>query len=185
MPSPSEADRRALLQLAHQAVVDAVSHARLPDQIPNEGIFAERRGAFVTLHVNRLLHGCIGVVEPNEPLGERIVRCSASAALHDPRFPPMRPEDLPTLQIEISLLSDPARMRPTEIEIGVHGLLISRDSHRGLLLPQVAVQHRLTREQFLEETCRKALLPRDAWQQPGTEILSFTCEVFSDEHSGS
>jgi AmmeMemoRadiSam system protein A len=180
MPSLSEADHRALLRLARNAVVEAVSQGHLPEPIPQDGVFAERCGAFVTLHVRRRLRGCIGVIEGDEPLGESIVRCAASAALQDPRFPSMRPEDLNDLQIEISLLSPPAAIRPEDVEIGRHGLLVSRGAQRGLLLPQVAVEHRLTREQFFEETCRKAQLERDVWREPGTQVLGFTCDVFSD-----
>jgi AmmeMemoRadiSam system protein A len=177
----SEADRRALLRLARQAVVEVVSHASLPQQIPSDGIFAQRRGAFVTLHVHRRLRGCIGVIEADEPLGGVVVRCAASAALQDSRFPPVRAEELASLQIEISLLSQLVPIRLEEVEIGRHGLLLSRGSQRGLLLPQVAVEHCLTAEQFVQETCRKALLPPDAWQQPGMQLQGFTCEVFSED----
>jgi AmmeMemoRadiSam system protein A len=180
MPSLSEADRRALLRLARNAVVEAVSQGHLPGQISQDGVFAERRGAFVTLHVRRRLRGCIGVIEADESLGESIVRCAAGAALQDPRFPPMRPEDLAELQIEISLLSALAAIRPEEVEIGRHGLLVSRGPQRGLLLPQVALEHHLTREQFFEETCRKAQLPLDVWREPATQLFGFTCEVFSE-----
>jgi AmmeMemoRadiSam system protein A len=176
----SEADRSALLQLARNAVVEAVSHGRLPEQIPHDGVFAERRGAFVTLHVQHRLRGCIGVIEAEEPLGDSIVRCAASSALQDPRFPPMRSEDLAELQIEISLLSPLAPIPLEEVEIGRHGLLVSRGAQRGLLLPQVAVEHHLTREQFFEETCRKAQLAREVWREPETQLFGFTCEVFSD-----
>jgi AmmeMemoRadiSam system protein A len=179
--APCEADRRALLRLARQAVVEAVSRESLPAHIPSDGIFSQRCGAFVTLHVLRRLRGCIGVIEAEEPLGDVIVRCAASAALQDPRFPPVRDEELASLQIEISLLSRLVPIRLEEVEIGLHGLLVSRGSQRGLLLPQVAVEHRLTVEQFAQETCRKAQLPPDAWQQPGLQMLGFTCEVFSED----
>ncbi len=180
MPSLSEADRRALLQLARNAVVQAVSHGGLPEQIPQDGVFAERRGAFVTLHVQRRLRGCIGVIEADQPLGDSIARCAASSALQDPRFPPLRTEDLAELQIEISLLSPLAPIPLEQVEIGRHGLLIARGTQRGLLLPQVAVEHHLNREQFFEETCRKAQLARDLWRKSGTQLFGFTCEVFSD-----
>jgi AmmeMemoRadiSam system protein A len=180
MPSLSDSGRRALLQLARQAVVDAV-HERLPQQIPHEGVFSERSGVFVTLHIRHRLRGCIGVIEAEEPLGESIVRCAASAALQDPRFTPMRADELGELQIEISLLSPPAPIRPEEIEIGRHGLLVSRGKQRGLLLPQVAAEQHFSPDQFLQETCRKAQLPRDAWRETGTQVLGFTCEVFSEE----
>ena len=177
MPSLSEAERRTALQLARKAVVEAVSHRKLPDQIMHNGIFAERRGVFVTLHVRGRLQGCIGVVEPDEPLGDAIVRCAASAALEDPRFTPMRSEQLGDLAIEVSLLSSPAPISPEAIEIGRHGLLIVLHAHRGLLLPQVAIEHHLTREQFLEETCRKAGLPCEAWRDPAARLFGFTCVV--------
>ena len=183
MPSLSEADRRAALQLARTAVTEAVSHRKLPDSYPREGIFAEPHGVFVTLHVAKRLQGCIGVVEAKEPLGEAIVRCAASAALEDPRFAPLKPEQLSGLSIEISLLSTLEPIAPQSIEIGRHGLLVRLQAQRGLLLPQVAIEHRLTREQFLEETCRKAGLHREAWRDPEAQLFGFTCEVFSESAS--
>jgi AmmeMemoRadiSam system protein A len=184
MPSLSEAERRSALELARAAVVETVSHRKLPDLIPRDGIFAERHGVFVTQHVRGHQQGCIGVVEPDEPLGAAIVRCAASAALEDPRFPPLRVDQLGELSIEISLLSPPAPISAEAIELGRHGLLVALHAQRGLLLPQVALEHRLTREQFLEETCRKAGLRREAWQDAEARLFGFTCEVFSDHEKG-
>lgn len=180
MPSLSEADRRSVLQLARLALVEAVARRQLLEQIPDTGIFLLRCGLFVTVQVSGRLRGCIGVVEGEKSLGESIVRCAASAALQDPRFPPLRAEELQDLEIEISLLSQMFLISPEHIEIGRHGLLISQGMQRGLLLPQVATSHRLSREEFLEEACRKAGLPRNAWREPDTQIFGFTCEVFSD-----
>jgi AmmeMemoRadiSam system protein A len=180
MPYLSEVDGQNLLVLARKAIVEAVTRGELPEKIPDEGIFSERRGVFVTLHVRGELRGCIGTTESDEPLGEATVRCAASAALNDPRFPPMSSEELGALSIEISVLSPLMPIRPEEIEIGRHGLVVSDENHRGLLLPQVAPEHGLNREQFLAETCRKARLPREAWQWTSTRIQGFTCEVFSD-----
>ncbi len=181
MPSLSEAERRAALQLARTAVVEAVTHQKLPDRVPHDGIFAERRGVFVTLHVRNRLQGCIGVVEAKEPLGEAIARCAASAAREDPRFAPMKAEQLSELGIEISLLSDLAPITPESIEIGRHGLLVAHQGRRGLLLPQVAVERKFSRDQFLEETCRKAGLPREAWREPDARVFGFTCEVLRED----
>jgi AmmeMemoRadiSam system protein A len=180
MPFLSEADRRSLLEMARRAIVDAVSLQKPAGGIPRTGVFAEKRGVFVTLHLRRRLRGCIGVVEAYEPLGEAVARCAAGAALNDPRFSPVRPEEIEELQIELSLLSPLEPVLPENIEIGKHGLLISKGTKRGLLLPQVAVEHKLGREQFLEETCRKAGLPAEAWREPETQIFGFCCEVFSD-----
>jgi AmmeMemoRadiSam system protein A len=180
MPFLSEADRRSLLELARRAIAEAVSLQKPAESIPQSGVFAEKCGVFVTIHARGRLRGCIGVVEPFERLGESIMRCAASAALQDPRFPPVRAEEMQDLQIEISLLSQPQPILPENIKIGKHGLLILQSAKRGLLLPQVAVEHKLGREQFLEETCRKAGLPAEAWQEPETQILAFSCEVFSE-----
>jgi uncharacterized protein len=186
MPFLSEAERCTALELARTTVVERVSLRRLPDVIPHDGIFAERHGVFVTLHVRNRLQGCIGVVEPDEPLGEAIVRCAASAALEDPRFAPLRADQLSELSVEISLLSPLAPISAEALELGRHGLLIALHAQRGLLLPQVAMEHHLTREQFLEETCRKAGLGREAWHDPEARLFAFTCEVFSDhEQAGA
>lgn len=180
MPCLSEAGQRALLELARKAIREAVLHHKLPDVIPRDGIFSERRGVFVTIHVRGRLQGCIGVTEPKESLGEAVVRCAVSAALEDPRFAPMKEPQLEEMSVEISLLSPLEPILPEAIEIGRHGLLVVHHAQRGLLLPKVATEHGLTREQFLEETCQKAGLPRDAWEDPGTGLFGFTCEVFSD-----
>ncbi len=179
-----EEDRRALLEFARQSVQSAVTSNAAPAP-PLGPVFARVCGVFVTLHVQGNLRGCIGVIEAQEPLGASISHCAASAALQDPRFSPVRAEELSHLEIEISLLSPPTPIRPEEIEIGRHGLLIVKERHRGLLLPQVAVEHSLEREAFLAETCRKAGLPRDAWKSEPLQVFGFTCEVFSDHSERS
>lgn len=135
---------------------------------------------FVTLHVAKKLRGCIGVIEVSTNLVETLVRCAADAALHDPRFSRMRAEEMDALEIEVSLLSPIEPIQPEAVEIGIHGLLVERGARRGLLLPQVAVEHRLGREQFLAETCAKAGLPREAWKDPETKLYGFRCEIISE-----
>jgi AmmeMemoRadiSam system protein A len=184
MPSLSETDRQSLLDLARRAIAEAVSLEKSAEEIPQRGVFLEKRGVFVTLHARGRLRGCIGVVETVEPLAESIARCAAGAALRDPRFSPVRLEELAGLRIEISLLSPLEPILPENIEIGKHGLLVSQGLKRGLLLPQVAVEHKFARHQFLEETCRKAGLNPTAWQEPETRILGFTSEVFAEGRDG-
>ncbi len=179
MRSLSDSDRQSLLRLARLAITEAVSRGQVLADVPTDGIFSEQRGVFVSLHVGNRLRGCVGVVEPEHPLGDSIVRCAAGAAMRDPRFPAMRSHELSHIQIEISLLSAPRPIRPEEIEIGTHGLLILQGSRRGLLLPQVAVNHQLTAERFLAESCRKAELSPEAWRDPETKLFGFTCEIFS------
>lgn len=180
MPLLSEDDRKLLLALARQAIVSAVRNERLRDLIPRHGVFSQRHGVFVTLHLRGSLQGCIGVTEPSEPLGEAVARCAVCAALEDPRFSPLRPAQLPDLRIEISLLSPLQPIHPDQVVIGLHGLFLRRGPQRGLLLPQVALEHGMSRETFLEQTCRKAGLLADAWRDPETEILAFTCEVIAE-----
>jgi AmmeMemoRadiSam system protein A len=114
-------------------------------------------------------------------LGENLVRCAADAALRDPRFAPLPPEETDHLEIEVSLLSPMQPIRPEEVEIGRHGLLVERGMRRGLLLPQVATEHKLSREQFLAETCFKAGLPRDAWKERETRLFGFECTILAEK----
>jgi len=180
----SKADGASLLQLAQAAVREAVTNGKLPSQIPLQGVFAEHRGVFVTLRIAGRLRGCIGTIEGREALGDAVAHCAVGAALQDPRFSPVRPDELPALQAEISVLSPLAPTRPADVVIGRDGLFIIARGKQGLLLPQVAVEHRLDREQFLAETCQKAGLPWDAWREPQTRVFTFTCEVFSEGDSG-
>jgi len=185
MLSLSEEDRRAILVVARQGVFHAVRHGWPIASYPRTGVFAEHCGLFVTLHVAGKLRGCIGIIDAHSTLGENLAHCSADAALHDPRFPPMRMEELEHLNIEVSVLSAIQPIRPEDVEIGRHGLLIERGRHRGLLLPQVASEHHLSREQFLDETCRKAGLPRDAWKEPGVMLFGFECLLIVEKESAA
>jgi AmmeMemoRadiSam system protein A len=180
----SEADKHSLLALAREAIERAVREDQPPGAIPSQGVFSRRGRIFVTLRCHGRLRGCIGTVEPPETLGHGIIRSAVSAALEDPRFRALDAGELPDLQIEISLLSPPERIEPDEFEIGRDGLLICRGESRGVLLPQVATEHGLTRATFLEETCRKAGLPASAWKEAGTEIYAFRCEVIAEEERG-
>ena len=141
----------------------------------------EPRGAFVTLRRDGELRGCIGYIEAVRPLWETIETCTESAALRDFRFPPVRPEELPSLHIEISVLSPLETVDdPERILVGQHGIVMSAGGRRGLLLPQVATEYGWDREQFLQHTCRKAGLPADAWKQ-GAKIEIFSADVFGEE----
>jgi uncharacterized protein len=180
MPPLSDRDRAKLLRLARQAIEQCVLGRRLPpaEEPPPESLSA-RCGAFVTLRKAGLLRGCIGHIEASTPLCATVRECAVAAALRDPRFEPVTPAELPDLHIEISVLSALTDVRPEDVEAGCHGLLISRDQHRGLLLPQVATQWHWDREHFLEQTCIKAGLPPDAWCH-GARVQAFTAEVFAE-----
>jgi AmmeMemoRadiSam system protein A len=176
----SDEDRRALLALARKAILETVSSSNFPDIFPVTGRLAEPRGAFVTLRWNGKLRGCIGQPDAAHGLAETVVQCAITAALRDPRFGPLRAEEIDELEIEISVTSELRPLRPEEIELGTHGIVVTGGGRRGLLLPQVALEHNWSLIQFLEATCRKAGLQANAWREPDTKLFAFTAEIFSD-----
>jgi len=174
-------EQRAMLALARSSILGAFT-GKSPGVSANDPVcLSLHRGVFVTVHVAGKLRGCIGVIEASETLRESIIHCAESAAFHDRRFAPLRADEVSGLQIEISVLSELFPLDAGSIEIGKHGLFITSGHNHGLLLPQVAVEHGLSREQFLEETCYKAGLPRGAWRESETRLFGFTCAIFQEE----
>lgn len=181
----NKSEQAFLLSLARKAIASRLQNQPPPgpSEVP-EGPLHEQCGAFVTLTQKSELRGCIGHIVSQRPLYETVMGCARSAAMQDPRFPPLTIEELPGTHIEISVLSPFFEVTDVnEIEVGKHGLMISRGPRRGLLLPQVATEHRLTRERFLDQTCLKAGLPPKAWKEPGTHIEGFTAFVFGEAGS--
>src|SRR5438876_2390450 len=154
-----------------------VSGGRPPDTRAPSLALSGPRGAFLTLHKGMRLRGCVGYIEPIRPLYKTVEDCAIAAALRDPRFGPVQADELVELRLEISVLSTLMDVRPEQIEVGQHGLLISEGSWRGLLLPQVAVEWKWNREQFLEAACRKAGLNSEAWRH-GARLQAFTAQIF-------
>jgi AmmeMemoRadiSam system protein A len=175
----SDADRLRLLQLARAAIVAHVSGGAAGD-VPVPDTLNRPGGAFVTIHKKGELRGCIGHIEPNEPLRVIVSRCAVAACSADPRFAPVTAAELGDLEIEMSLLGplEPVAS-PEDVEVGRHGLVVEQNWQRGLLLPQVATEWRWDRDTFLAQTCHKAGLPRDAWKR-GAKIWRFEAEVFSE-----
>lgn len=176
----TEAQRRALLDLARDAVTAQVTR-RGPIEIPALDL-PDASGAFVTIRRRSELRGCLGTLQCRRGLAAEVVRCAADAASQDSRFPPVASDELPELSIEVSVLGpleefDPHS--PDAFTIGRHGLVAEQGHRRGLLLPQVATEWDWTPEQFLRQTCVKAGLPPDAWQQ-GTRMYRFSAEVFGE-----
>ena len=176
----SELDRQRLLQIARDAIVAHVSGARAVVELSASDRLERPGGAFVTIHKNGELRGCIGHVEANQSLLGVVRECAVAACSADPRFPPVGAVELAGLEIEVSLLGpfEPVAS-PDEIEVGRHGLLVEQNRQRGLLLPQVATEWRWDRETFLAQTCHKAGLPRDAWKR-GAKVWRFEAEVFGE-----
>jgi AmmeMemoRadiSam system protein A len=176
----SEEDRRALLAQARQAILESVSSSSFPDLLWAAGRLVEARGAFVTLRWNGKVRGCIGQPDVAHGLAETVVQCAITAALRDPRFEPLCVEEMAGLEIEISVLSEQWPIRPEEVELGIHGIVVTGGGRRGLLLPQVARERNWSVTQLLEAACRKAGLAAGAWREPETKLFAFTAEVFSD-----
>jgi AmmeMemoRadiSam system protein A len=174
-----DADRQSLLKLARSAIEARVKAQTMPAPGDSE-VFGHMAGAFVTIHKRGQLRGCIGHVEADEPLGRVVTRCAVAAASSDPRFSPIAPDELPDLHIELSVLGPLERIeRLDNVEIGRHGLVVEQGWHRGLLLPQVAVEWKWDRETFAAETCRKAGLDSGAWAS-GAKMWCFEAEVFAE-----
>jgi len=176
-------DNRAKLELllvARRTISTAVAKSPSAADLPPQLNALECAGAFVTLRRSGKLRGCIGQIAVKQPLAEVVAYSARAAALEDPRFDPVRVDELIEIDIELSILSAPEPITAEQVEAGRHGLIVSRGFQRGVLLPQVATEHRWGRLRFLEETCVKAGLERDAWTDPQTQILAFTAQVFSE-----
>ncbi|MBI2957033.1 MAG: AmmeMemoRadiSam system protein A [Acidobacteria bacterium] len=179
----SREEQRWLLELARQAITatlrrETLDLAALAARLPGEQL-RQPGAAFVSLHRHGRLRGCVGYLVPQKPLYQAVADATLAAAFHDLRFEPVTPEEVPDLEIEISVLSSFFPIQAEQVVPGVHGLMVTWGAQRGLLLPQVATEYGWTREQFLEETCIKAGLERDAWKK-GATLEAFTAFVFSE-----
>jgi uncharacterized protein len=175
----SDADRRVLLSIARDSIVAHTSR-QVRSLAALAGALAECRGAFVSLHAHGELRGCIGHVEPNEPLAAVVARCAVLACSADNRFPPVTSSEVTALEIELSLLGPLILVDSVaDVEVGRDGLVVEERWRRGLLLPQVASEWRWDRETFLAQACRKAGLPVDAWKH-GARVWRFEAEVFRE-----
>jgi len=175
----SKDERALLLRLAHESILSALERREIPLDPPTAHL-AEPRGAFTSLYLHGELRGCVGYVLPVSPVYRAVADTARAAAFEDTRFHPVTLAEAPELAIELSILSPPRPTAAESVEIGRHGLLISKDGQRGLLLPQVPVEHNWDRITFLEQTCRKAGLPLDAWKM-GATIEAFSAEVFGEK----
>jgi uncharacterized protein len=150
-------------------------------------IFSRKRGVFVTLTRSGCLRGCIGFPQPILPLGEAIREAALAAAREDPRFSPVGSHELPSIRIEVTVLTLPASLsvppeqRPEAIEVGRHGLIVKGHGRSGLLLPQVPCEYGWDSATFLDHTCEKAGLPRGCWRKSDVEIFTFEGQIFHEE----
>ncbi len=175
----SSMDQKVLLELARHSIQTTLQKGRrLPVVESLSPLLREKRGTFVTLWMEEL-RGCIGFPYPVKPLAEAVQEAAISAAFQDPRFPPVRAEELAQIEIEISVLTVPKAIEASQIQVGVHGLIVSRGNRSGLLLPQVAMEYHWDAQTFLEQTCVKAGLSPEAWKEK-INLYAFEAQVFSE-----
>jgi len=176
------------VRLARGAIQECLSNKKKirPDNLPS--VFREKRGVFVTLNKRsdtKELRGCIGRPYPIMPLGEAIIASAVNAALEDPRFDPVKKEEINDLVIEVTVLTVPKPIKakpgdiPEKIVIGRDGLIVATDRSQGLLLPQVATEHGFDAVDFLCQTCLKAGLMPDAWLT-GAQVYCFEGQIFEE-----
>ncbi len=181
-PEFSATEREALRALAWGSVREALGCEELPEALFEAASSTTVFGAFVTLRAGERLRGCIGRLGEPGP-ARALVRSSArSSATADPRFDPVKKDELDTLTLEISLLTPPEALesaaRESGVVVGQDGLIVEQGPLRGLLLPQVAAERGWSAKRFLRETCAKAGLPEDAWRDAATDVSRFNAQVF-------
>jgi AmmeMemoRadiSam system protein B/AmmeMemoRadiSam system protein A len=181
----TELEQKSLLRIARSTLEGHIRSGKVPEAKPLTSRLGEKRGAFVTLHERGDLRGCIGYVEAVKPLYQAVSDMAVAASTEDPRFPPVRVEELDKIDIEITVLS-PLRPLPSpdSVVVGKHGLVIRKGFRSGLLLPQVPVEQGWNREQFLTHTCLKAGLPPNAYKQKDAQLFCFTGQVFGEKELG-
>ncbi|MEC8023473.1 MAG: AmmeMemoRadiSam system protein A [Myxococcota bacterium] len=169
-----------LLQVARQAIFNSIHRGRELQPETDDSRLEEKQGVFITLTTRGTDRGCVGTFDGDGPLINTLVDLSIRAASEESGFPRLAVQDLPHTDIELSVVSPLKGAYPEQVELGVHGLFIVRGRSRGVLLPQVATQMEWDREQFLRQTCVKAGLPEDAYQDDDCFVYVFTAEVFSE-----
>jgi len=179
-PELTAAQREELLALARTTVADYLETGSIPDYTTDDPVLTRRSGVFVTLKKRGELRGCIGHTQADLPLYQAVQQMAVSAATGDPRFPSVTQEELADVTVEISILSPFRRVTDVaQVEVGTHGLMIFKDQHRGLLLPQVPIEQSWDREEYLENLCLKAGLAGGCWQE-GATLYAFTAVVFGE-----
>lgn len=178
-------EKQTLLKLARDTITHYVTEGGRPPLPEATGVLGSSCGAFVTLHKQGQLRGCIGNMVGHGPLVELVQEMAVAAATQDPRFHRLSKDDLGEIDIEISVLTPMRKITDvSEIEVGKHGILMTRGVLSGVLLPQVPAQFGWDRETFLQHTCLKAGLKEDAWKDPETSIEIFSAQVFGEKDRG-
>jgi uncharacterized protein len=179
---PPDSQKR-LLQLARQTLEDFVRGAeRHIEEISDPHLQGCDYGAFVSLHKQQTLRGCVGNCAPDARLYEVVIEMTQAAASRDNRMAPISADELDDIRIDITVLSPLVRVDdPLALQVGKHGLHVAQGAKRGVLLPQVAPQHEWDMKTFVEQTCVKAGLRKNAWKDSRTEISTFTGLIIEEQ----
>ena len=174
--------KRILLKVARETMKTYIKTGKTPTFKIEDRLLNEKYGAFVTLHKKGQLCGCIGNIIGTMPLWETIKNMAIESATGDPRFPAVREDELEQIDIEISVLTHPKKIKNIdEFYLGEHGVIIKRGFNQGVFLPQVAQETGWSKEEFLSSLCsHKASLSPDAWKDNDTEIRIFSTQVFKE-----
>lgn len=174
-----EEQKKKLLKLARNSIVNYLKEGERTEIGVEDPNLKREQGAFVTLKKHGKLKGCIGRIEASSPLYKVVSNMAIQSATGDPRFPSLKKDEVDDITIEISVMSKPKEVeKAEEIEIGKHGLIVRKGAYSGLLLPQVATEHDWGKREFLENTCYKAGLPKNAWKE--AKVYKFSAEVFKE-----
>ena len=172
-----------LLHLSRRTLTDFVSGVERPiEEISDPNLQTHEYGAFVSLHKAEELRGCVGNCAPRTPLYQTVIEMTQAAASRDGRMAPISENELDNIRIDITVLSPLVRAsHPLSLQVGKHGLSITLGGKRGVLLPQVATQHRWDMKPFLEQTCVKEGLRKNAWREPNVEVSTFTALIMEEQ----
>ncbi|MDP8262607.1 MAG: AmmeMemoRadiSam system protein A [Candidatus Ancaeobacter aquaticus] len=174
-------EKQQLIDIARETLETQVKTGKAPHINVSVPELMEKRGVFVTLTINHNLRGCIGYIEPIKPLYTGVIENAVNASSRDWRFPPVSESELDKINVEISVLTVPEKIKSVdEIEIGKHGVIIEKGLNKGVFLPQVAPEQGWDVKETLENLCHKAGLPTDAWSK-GADLYIFSADVFSEE----
>jgi AmmeMemoRadiSam system protein A len=176
-------EKSILLEAARNSIKSIFTGKEIPDpDYQKHHVFKSHAGAFVTLTENNRLRGCIGYIISDQPLYQTVCEAAVHAAQNDPRFHPLSENEILKISIEISVLSEPFPLYSyEEIEIGKHGLILEEKGRRGLLLPQVPVEHHMDKEQYLDAICQKSGFHASYWRDKQLKLNGFTATVFSEK----
>lgn len=179
----SDRQKNILIDIARNTLNTYLTKGKIPEVIIDDPVFSESRATFVTLRnrENNELRGCKGEVFPTKPLFESIQHTAISAALNDPRFPAVEPEELNTLRIEISILLPIKLIKPEDITLGLHGLIVARGDNTALFLPHVPIIYKMDKSRYLSELCNKAGLSQESWKDKDTALYGFEALVFEED----